>query len=285
MYPANNAIELNEQNLQKIIDDSHSKPLIISFWAPSMPETVDVNTLINTIVSSATDHILFATLNCEQEQAVAMQFGVRGLPTVAVFQNGQPVDGGSGPQTEQTLRDMISKYLPNQMELDFQESLKHIEKMEYSQALGLLTPLLTQDPNNNELKLRVAQCLVETQQFDDIETILSSVGLQDHNTLYKTLMAKLELHQQASNSPEIRQLELALEANPNDHNIAYELAIQYNQVNRNEEALSLLIKLLKQDINVEDGQVKKTTLDILSALGQGNSIASQYRRQLYALLY
>ena len=67
--------------------------------------------------------------------------------------------------------------------------------------------------------------------------------------------------------------------------MALELAIQYSQVNRQEEALEILMVILLKNLNAQDGQVKKTMMDILSALGQGNPVAGKYRRQLYSLLY
>ncbi|WP_438880033.1 tetratricopeptide repeat protein, partial [Bacillus cereus group sp. Bce020] len=66
---------------------------------------------------------------------------------------------------------------------------------------------------------------------------------------------------------------------------ANELASQYHQVQRDEEALELLWRFLKDDLTLLDGEMKKTLMDILSALGQGNPIAARYRRQLYSQLY
>ncbi|WP_139342970.1 tetratricopeptide repeat protein, partial [Vibrio gazogenes] len=67
--------------------------------------------------------------------------------------------------------------------------------------------------------------------------------------------------------------------------LACELAAQYHQVQRDEEALTLLWSFLSTDLNAHDGEMKKIFMDILSALGQGNPLASQYRRKLYSLLY
>ena len=122
-------------------------------------------------------------------------------------------------------------------------------------------------------------------QFDEAETLLATITMQDQDAKYKGLMAKLELHKQASESPEIRLLEEKLAADPSDKQVAYELALQYSQVNRQEESLELLIGLLRKDMNFADGNAKKTMMDILAALGQGNAIAALYRRQLYSLLY
>ncbi len=98
-------------------------------------------------------------------------------------------------------------------------------------------------------------------------------------------MLSLNCINKRGNSPEIQQLEQKLAAEPNDSNVAFELAVQYSQVNRNEEALALLLNILRGDLNFADGNAKKTMMDILAALGQGNPIAATYRRQLYSLLY
>ncbi len=49
-----------------------------------------------------------ALLNCEQEQAIASQFGVQALPTIALFVNGQPVDGlGGSTQSIEAIVEML----------------------------------------------------------------------------------------------------------------------------------------------------------------------------------
>ena len=281
----NVALELNEQNLQQIIDQSMQTPVAISFWAPSMPETLEVNATLEKIAREYQGQFTLATVNCETQQMVASQFGVRGLPTVALFKGGQPVDGSAGPQTEQTLREMLHRHLPTPEELQLQHALTLVESQDYNQALALLRQLAHKFPKNSIIELAIAECLVAAGLFDEAELILATIPMQDQDAKYKGLIAKLELHKQAGNSPEIQQLEQKLAANPSDANIAFELAVQYSQVNRNEEALALLLDILRRDLNFADGNAKKTMMDILTALGQGNPIAANYRRQLYSLLY
>jgi len=62
------------------------------------------------------------------------------------------------------------------------------------------------------------------------------------------------------------------------------LAVQYSQVKRIEESLSLLYPLLLADMNAQDGKVKQTFMDIL-ATHTGDPAVSTYRRKLYSLLY
>lgn len=48
---------------------------------------------------------------------IASQFGLRAIPTVYLFQNGQPVDGFRGPQPEEVIRALLEKVLPSEEEL------------------------------------------------------------------------------------------------------------------------------------------------------------------------
>ncbi|PSW04040.1 co-chaperone YbbN [Photobacterium lipolyticum] len=281
----NLAIELNEQNLQQVIEQSMQTPVVISFWAPSVPETAEVNALLEKITAQYQGQLVLATLDCEQQQAVAAQFGVRGLPTVALFKNGQPADGSAGPQTEESLRTMLSKHLPSQEEMQLKQALALVDNQDYAQALPVLRQLATCFPKNSIVALAIAECLVETAQFDEAEPLLATVPMQDQDSKFKGLMAKLELHKQASDSPEIRSLEEKLATNSANAEVSFDLAVQYSQVNRQEEALELLITILRKDLNFADGNAKKTMMDILAALGQGNPVAGKYRRQLYSLLY
>ncbi|UXI01945.1 co-chaperone YbbN [Photobacterium sp. TY1-4] len=281
----NLAIELNETNLQQTIEQSMQTPVVISFWAPSMPETADVNRILEQIVSEYQGQLILATLDCESQQMVAAQFGVRGLPTVALFKNGQPVDGAAGPQTDESLRAMLSKHLPSQEELQLKAALALVDQQDYAQALPTLRELAGKFEKNSVITLAIAECLVATSQYDDAETLLATVPMQDQDAKYKGLMAKLELHKQASDSPEIRLLEERLAAEPDNIQLSYELAVQYSQVDRAQESLELLIAILRKDLNFADGNAKKTMMDLLSALGQGNAMANTYRRQLYSLLY
>ena len=88
------------------------------------------------------------------------------------------------------------------------------------------------------------------------------VAQDDH---YQTLSSRLSLALQASDSPELRALELRHAEQPDDHALAQELAVLYSQVGRQEEALALLFTILKRDLAL--GDAKKIYLDVLATMG------------------
>ncbi|MGL4735252.1 MAG: tetratricopeptide repeat protein, partial [Enterovibrio sp.] len=134
-------------------------------------------------------------------------------------------------------------------------------------------------------KLALAECYIETKQFDLAQKLLTTILLQDQDANFKRLLAKVELHLQAADSDEIRDLQYQVAQNPGDLALEYQLALAFNQAEQAERALELLLAILRRDLDFAQGDAKKTTMNILASLGQGNELASRYRRKLYALLY
>lgn len=278
-------VELNEQNFQETLQSSMDTPVLVHFWASMSQESVEVIPALQELAQQYSGAFTLALLNCEQQQALAAQFGVQTLPTIALFINGQATDGLGGPQTIEAISAMLTKHLPSQDERHYQLALKQCQEGLFSQSLNTLLELSEEFKAKGEVQLTLAECLIETQQFDEAETILESIPLQFKNQDFKNLIAKVELHKQAADSPELKALEQQHEADPNNAQLALDLGLQYHQANRNEEALTLMWSFLAKNLNECDGDMKKGFMDILNALGQSHPLSSTYRRQLYSLLY
>lgn len=277
--------QVNQTNLHTLLEHSSSRPLLFYFWAPSQPESVTLMNQLEPLVAQYQGAFQLALLNCQEEYAIATQFGVQVLPTLALFINGQAVDGLAGAQPIEAIKALLDQHLPSQSEQDWQQARQLIQQGQAASALPLLLSLDDAWRTKPEVRLALAQAYLANQDFISAKTELMSIPEVYHNPEYKTLMAQVELYEQAADSPEIQALETELAQNPEDAHLAIELASQYHLVQRSEEALALLWPLLARDLNAQEGEVKKIFMDIINALGQGNALASRYRRQLYSLLY
>ncbi|MBA5763428.1 co-chaperone YbbN [Vibrio sp. 404] len=277
--------ELNQQNFMQVLESSQQTPLLIHFWASISPESSEIIPQLQQIAQNYNGAMTLALLNCEQEQAIAAQFGVQALPTIALFIDGKPVDGLGGPQSIQAVEAMLAKHLPSQDELNLNRALELVANSLHTQALPMLNALPPELINRGDVKLALTDCYLETQDFDKAAELLQSIPLEYQDNYYKGLIAKLEIHNQAANSPEIQSLEKQFSAEPSNAKLAQELALNYHQVNRDEEALELIWQFIVKDLNALDGDLKKSFMDILSALGQGNKTAAKYRSRLYSILY
>ncbi|EGU35918.1 hypothetical protein VII00023_18934 [Vibrio ichthyoenteri ATCC 700023] len=278
-------VELDQQNFMQVLESSQQTPLLIHFWAPMSQESSEIIPHLQQLSQNYNGAFTLALLNCEQEQGIAAQFGVQALPTIALFLNGQPVDGMGGPQSISAIEEMLNKHLPNQDVLALNKAMELIANGEHAQALPLLKALPSDMLTKGDAKLALAACYIEAQDFTLAAEQLDHIPLEYQDNEYKALIAKLELHQQSANSPEIQSLEAALSQDVDNGKLALELALSYHNVNRDEEALALIWRFIVKDLNALDGDMKKGFMDILTALGQGNPVAGKYRRQLYSILY
>ncbi|EPR4992434.1 co-chaperone YbbN [Vibrio navarrensis] len=278
-------VDINEQNFREILERSAQTPILIHFWANAYPESTEILPALRQLAQQYRGAFTLALLDCQAQGPIAAQFGVQVLPTIALFINGQAVDGLGGAQSIEAIQAMLGKHLPSTEELALQQAIEEMQNGLYPQALNTLRALPVELQQRGDVKLAMADCLLEANQAEAAEQLLSSIPLEYQDNYFKGLQAKLELQKQAANSPEIQKLELDYQNDPTNHTLACELAVQYQHVGREEEALEILWNLLKTNLNLGDGEVKKTFMDILSALGQGNAIASRYRRQLYSILY
>ena len=284
---ANNAqiIDINENNLHQVIEQSMNLPVMFYFWSPRSPHCQEFGSMLEKIANDYAGLYILAKVNCDEEQMIASQFGLKAIPTVYVLQNGRPVDGFEGPQPEEVVLEILSRVLPSPEELKAAQAAELIAEGKTQEALPLLKEAHQLNPKNSDITLLLAETQINLKLVDDAQTTLDVVPLQDKDSRYQGLIAQIELLKQAADTPEIQQLQDEFNQDPQNTTLAVQLALKLHEVNRNEEALEMLFSFLRKDLGAGDGAVKKTMMDIMSAMGTGDAIASKYRRQMYSLLY
>ncbi len=279
-----NIIELTLENFQDIvIQQSQEKLIIIDFWAEWCEPCKDLMPVLHKLAQENAQHVILATVDCDKQQEIAGQFGVRNLPTVMLVKGGQPVDGFAGVQPEAQIREMLAKHLPAPEEGMLIEAAELIAAGDYNAAFPLAKQAYELNSESVDAKLLLTDCYVELGYVDQAKAILQTVGLVDQDGRYGALQGKIELAEQAAESPEIKALQDKLAASPDDLDTKVQLSIQLQQANQNEEALALLYSVLTTDLNY--GDARKTFLDMVNALADGDPLKSNYRRKIYSLLY
>jgi putative thioredoxin len=282
--------DVNEQNIQEVIERSSQSPVLFYFWSARSPNYEAMTQILTKLANQHHGQFILASVNCDEQQMLAAQFGLRAIPTVYLFQNGQPVDGFQGPQSEEAINDFLKKVLPNEDELKLVEAQNLFNEEKYQEALPLLKDTwksLTDHLGKprTDIALLLIKAYIQLKQLSEAKEVLATIPLQDQGADYHSLQAEIELLEQAANSPELQQLQNQLAKQPGNIELMIQLASQLMSVGRHEEALELLFNPLTKDLNAGDGQLKKALLDLLAALGTSNPLASGYRRKLYTLLY
>ena len=278
-------IDINETNLHQTIEQSMSMPVMFYFWSPRSPQSLEFTGMLERIAQDYAGLFILAKVNCDEEQMIASQFGLKGVPTVYILQNGRPVDGFEGPQPEDVVLQMLSRVLPSPEELKAAQAAELVAEGKLQDALPLLKEANQLAPKNSDIILLLAEVQIGLHLIDDAEALLATVPMQDKDSRYQGLVAQIELAKKAADTPEIQQLIQEFNQDPENTTLAVQLALKLHEVNRNEEALEMLLTFLRKDLNAGEGSVRKTMMDIMSAMGTGDALASKFRRQVYSLLY
>ncbi len=279
-------VEITEQNAQQLlIDESFKRPVVVDFWAEWCAPCKTLMPLLEKLAHEFAGAFLLAKVNADEQQMLASQLGVRNLPTVMVLREGQPVDGFSGAQPESVIREMLEKYLPKPWDALLEQARVHIESANYSDALPLLRQAYSDSGERGDIGLELARVLIELKRLDNAESILQAIPLAEQDQLYRELSAQLDLAREAALSPEIETLQTMLNENPDDLDAMFKLAVQFSQENHHKEALELLYLLLQRDKEYNEGSAKKTMVEIITTLGKGDPLATEFQRKLFGLLY
>ncbi|MBR9729224.1 co-chaperone YbbN [Shewanella intestini] len=282
-------LHLNKDNIQQVVDASMNTMVVMTFWAQQHAESVQLQAQIEHIATEQAGRFILANVNCETEAEIAQYFQIQSLPTTLLLDKGRPVDGFAGMQSSEEIKALLDKHLPPMWEAPFnaiktQLADGSLQPEQYTQTIDSLKMLFEQSEQRADVALVMVDVYLLQGELEAAKQLLATIGLAEQDSYYQNLMAKLTLAEDAADTPEIRQLQAKFEQQ-GDHGSAIDLAKALNAASRNEEALALLFAILQKDLSAKDGEVKHAFMEILTAIGQGNLLANQYRRQLYTLLY
>jgi len=269
---------------QIIIEGSKVQPVLVFFWSPQSAVCSSQLSLLDKLHAENNQNFTLARINCDLEPQIVSHFGVQNVPSTFMFVDGQAVDGYAGEQSEEFIKLFIKKYTPNPAQELLLQGQTLFAQGQLAEAKNTILQAAKLAPENNEIKLALAQIYLALGDHESAKTLLEIIPMADQNMIYHSLISQLELATQSAQTPEISALEAQLDTAQDKIKIEYQLAIQYNHVNRNNEALSLLYKILVTDLGYGNGEAKKTMLDLLATIDDP-ALVSEYRRKLYSLLY
>jgi putative thioredoxin len=81
---------------QDVIERSHELPVVVDFWAAWCGPCRMLGPAIEAEVAKREGRVELVKIDVDAEQMLAAQYGIQSIPTVAVFSDGNPVNGFVG---------------------------------------------------------------------------------------------------------------------------------------------------------------------------------------------
>lgn len=104
------ALEITDANFEEVVLKSE-KPVMVDFWAAWCGPCRMVGPIIDQISEEYTDKAVVGKLDVDANQEFAAKYGVRNIPTVLVFQNGEVVGRQVGVAPKKAYSEAIDSLL------------------------------------------------------------------------------------------------------------------------------------------------------------------------------
>ncbi len=105
-----NVIEITDSNFEREVLQS-DRPVLVDFWAAWCAPCRMLAPTVEALANDYAGRVRVGKLNVDENNQTSARFGIRGIPTLIVFKNGQEKERLTGAHPKDTIARMLDKHL------------------------------------------------------------------------------------------------------------------------------------------------------------------------------
>lgn len=271
---------------QKVIAASHQQPVLVDFWASWCGPCRSLKPILEKLAEEMGGQFLLAKVDTEAVPDLATQYGVRGIPDVRAFVNGQMVDGFTGAQPEGQVRAFIERLAPSPAAQQIHAAVECLNANDGARALDYLKEAVKVAPDDINAWLMLIEVLIGEGHLEDAEQLIPAIAPKvDDKATIAALQARLDMARGSATSEEdLAALATRLETDPDDLDARLELADACIARHRWEQALGQLLWVVQKDRQFKDEAARKKMIQIFALPEVEPTLVRRYRSALASTL-
>ncbi len=275
---------------QDVIAESMNRPVLVDFWAPWCGPCKQLTPVLEKAVTAAGGAVVLVKMNIDEHPSIAGQLGIQSIPAVIAFQRGQPVDGFMGAVPESQVKEFIARLAgpagPSPIEAALEEATRLIAEGDLAGASEIYAAILEQEPDNVAALAGLAKIQLDAGELENARQVLAMVPeAKAADPALAGIRAALELAEQAASLGDLAGLQARVEANPDDHQARFDLALGLAARGDRTSAVDHLIEIRRRDRDWNEDGARKQLLQFFEAWGVMDPDAIRGRRKLSTLLF
>ena len=269
-----------------VIENSFKQPVLVDFWADWCNPCQVLIPILTKLADEYNGAFILAKVNSDEQGELAAQAGVRSLPTVKMFVDGQIVDEFMGALPEPEVRKFLDQHIQSESDMVLNDAMLAYQEGRPQDALDMLNTALADDPQNPRLKINIAKLVAQQGDLVSASALIDTLSDEEKQLAEtKELIAQLKLARQLEEAGDPAEIEQKLKTDPDDLDALYQMSNIQTASGNYEAAIQMLMKIMQKDRTFKDDAGRKGLIDLFDMLGNENPLVQTYRRKMFTLLH
>jgi putative thioredoxin len=271
-------INVSEADFEyEVLAYSQNIPVVVDFWATWCKPCKTIGPILVKMANEAQGSFRLARLDVDDNQNLALRYGVRSIPTLKAISQGEVVGELVGAQPEERLREFVANIIPpSPASLAAEKAASLLRDHAWQTAEQSYREILDQYPDQADCLLGLAKSLLAQGEGFEAQHLLEAFP---SGRLYVEAEKLLPL------AVALEQLKNGKLPDETDLDAAFSNSIRLAHRGNFPAALDGLMEILRQNRRYRNELVRKIIVALFTLLGDEDQITLDYRSELASILF